>query len=256
MFYSSARIRDLKPGERAEEDFSFSLPAVCHLRARGLLEFRTPVTVFVGPNGAGKSTLLEALAISAGFPDAGGPLADGPAGLSGLQSSLHKRTVLRPVYPVRPPLRGFFLRADTHSELVGRMVSPKAQAGFNRLPPSHHLQHRSHGESVMDILAEHVDGAGIYFFDEPESGLSVIRQMALLAEIDQAVTRGGQFFIATHSPILLGIPRATILEVGDDGIVPIAFEDTEAVRATREFLADPSGVVKYVTAPDVEYLGD
>ncbi|WIM72168.1 AAA family ATPase [Corynebacterium suedekumii] len=104
----------------------------------------------------------------------------------------------------------------------------------------------SHGESVLSVLGDHVDGAGLYIFDEPESGLSVVRQMALVAEIQQAVQRGGQFIIATHSPIMLAVPDATIVEITEDGMVETVYDEAEAVVATREFLEDPEGTLKYI----------
>ena len=45
--------------------------------------------------------------------------------------------------------------------------------------------------------------------------------------------------IATHSPILLAYPGALIYELGDDGPVATAYEDTEHVRMTRAFLDSP-----------------
>ena len=108
------------------------------------------------------------------------------------------------------------------------------------------MQQRSHGESILDLVAEHVHGEGIYLLDEPEAGLSVIRQMALLAEIHHAAGRGAQFVIATHSPILPAVPGAQIVEINEAGLTPASFEDLESVAATREFLADPAGTARYL----------
>jgi predicted ATPase len=47
---------------------------------------------------------------------------------------------------------------------------------------------------------------------------------------------GSQFIIATHSPILLGLPGARILNFSEDGIQPIAYEDTESYQITKLFL--------------------
>ena len=47
---------------------------------------------------------------------------------------------------------------------------------------------------------------------------------------------GSQFIIATHSPILLGLPGAQILSFSDDGIQPICYEDTESYQITKLFL--------------------
>jgi len=50
------------------------------------------------------------------------------------------------------------------------------------------------------------------------------------------VLRGGQFIIATHSPIILAYPDATILHFSAAGIAPIAYHDTEHYKVTRAFL--------------------
>ena len=42
--------------------------------------------------------------------------------------------------------------------------------------------------------------------------------------------------IDTHSPILLGLPGAQILNFSDEGIRPIRYEDTESYQITKLFL--------------------
>ena len=48
---------------------------------------------------------------------------------------------------------------------------------------------------------------GIYILDEPEAALSPQRQLTLFMQIAQKAKEGSQFLIASHSPILLGLPR-------------------------------------------------
>lgn len=251
MSVSALRLPALERLAAAEVDeYVLELPAVRHLARLESLRLTTPVTVLVGDNGAGKSTLLEAVALAAGFPAVGGPISgfrgDARGVRTGTESQLARHLILRTTAPL---LRGFFLRAETQFLLLSEADTPTARAGRNTIAPGRPLHARSHGESVLDLVAEHVDGAGLYIFDEPEAGLSAVRQMALLAEIDQAVDRGAQFIIATHSAILPAIPRATILEINDAGILPVAYDHVESVQATREFLDYPGGVVDYLTRP-------
>jgi predicted ATPase len=52
---------------------------------------------------------------------------------------------------------------------------------------------------------------GLYLLDEPETALSPKSQIELLALLDKMSIDGhAQFIIATHSPILLACPSATI----------------------------------------------
>jgi predicted ATPase len=60
--------------------------------------------------------------------------------------------------------------------------------------------------------------------------------MSLLVSMHQLVGEGCQFVIATHAPIVLAYPEALIYRVGAEGIAEIAYDDTEQVALTREFL--------------------
>jgi predicted ATPase len=50
--------------------------------------------------------------------------------------------------------------------------------------------------------------------------------------------------IATHSPILMALPRAELLLLEGGTIAPIAYEDVEHVRITRAFLDDPESFLR------------
>jgi hypothetical protein len=63
--------------------------------------------------------------------------------------------------------------------------------------------------------------------DEPEAALSVTGNLALLRRITELVADGSQFVVATHSPILMGVPDAAIYQLGADGFERVAYEETE-----------------------------
>ena len=60
------------------------------------------------------------------------------------------------------------------------------------------------------------------------------------------VGEGSQFVVATHSPMLLAYPGALIYELDEDGIAPVAFEDTDVVRLTRDFLDSPERYFRHL----------
>ena len=60
--------------------------------------------------------------------------------------------------------------------------------------------------------------------------------MSALVVFDNLVRSGSQLIIATHSPILLAFPGATIYEFGEHGIRSVAYTETEQFRVTRDFL--------------------
>jgi predicted ATPase len=223
--------------ERVEsfDDYPFSLPAVRNLSR---LEFNPAVTFLVGENGSGKSTILEALATAAGFNPEGGSR-NFNFGTRASHSKLHRYLRLE-----RSPRRmrdGFFLRAESYYNVATEIERLNALGGGRPLLDSYggrSPHEQSHGESFLALINERFGGHGLYLLDEPEAALSPNRQLALLVRMHDLVAEAGQFIIATHSPILLAYPGATIYSFEPDGIRDIAYEETEHYQVTRRFLAD------------------
>lgn len=227
-------LRDYQavPGDAPE--WVDDVPAFRALRAAGRLEFQRPVTLITGENGVGKSSLVEGMAVSAGFNSDGGPYRAWRG---------KKDNPLRKVAAVSPGNRlmnGYFLRAEAHFG-----VSTTLMTFGHSLDSLHHM---SHGESVLHVIRENFHADGLYLLDEPEAGLSAVRQMTLLAELHQLAAAGAQIICATHSPILLGIPGADIWEFTGEGewLRGVDMRETTAFRAMRDFLADPAGVAQFM----------
>ncbi|MFP3381740.1 AAA family ATPase, partial [Bacillus sp. SIMBA_069] len=70
------------------------------------------------------------------------------------------------------------------------------------------LHQQSHGESFFSAFVERFQGNGLYILDEPEAALSPLRQISMLARINELVKQGSQFIISTHSPIIMAYPDA------------------------------------------------
>lgn len=66
--------------------------------------------------------------------------------------------------------------------------------------------------------------------------MSVQRQLALLIQLTTMATEGSQFLIATHSPILLGVPDAQILSFDDGRVEEITYEQTASYQITEMFI--------------------
>jgi predicted ATPase len=218
------------------ERYPFSIPAV---RALHSLDLHESVTYFVGENGTGKSTLIEAIAVAAGFNAEGGSRNFNFATRRS-ESELNEYIKL-----VRTPKRqrdGFFVRAESLYN-VATQIEELSTGGASTLLASYggkSLHDQSHGEAFLALALNRFRGHGLYILDEPEAALSPQRQLALLVLIDQLVRQqGSQFVIATHSPILMAYPMATIYHLKPEGeIDTIAYEDTEHYRITRDFLID------------------
>jgi predicted ATPase len=77
---------------------------------------------------------------------------------------------------------------------------------------------------------------GLYLLDEPEAALSTQNCLTALRRIHELVRDRSQLIIATHSPIILAYPEATIYHCKERGLEPVEYEDAEPVRLTRSFL--------------------
>ena len=83
----------------------------------------------------------------------------------------------------------------------------------------------------------------LYILDEPGASLSPQRQLTLLITIYELAKQGSQFIIASHSPILLGIPGAKILNFDSKEITPIDYQDTESYQITELFINNRAGLL-------------
>ncbi len=54
--------------------------------------------------------------------------------------------------------------------------------------------------------------------------------------MDRLAKQGAQFIVASHSPILLGIPGAQILSFDDGVIHECEYTDTESYQVTEMFV--------------------
>jgi predicted ATPase len=227
--------------------YPFCLPAV---RSLDQLDFHPKVTFFVGENGSGKSTLLEAIAVSLGFNAEGGSK-NFNFGTRRSHSELHEH--LRIAKGFKRPRSGFFLRAESFFNVATEIENLDAEPGLGAPVINSYggrsLHEQSHGESFLTLLTERFGGQGLYILDEPEAALSPQRQLAVLSRIHDLVRDGSQFVIATHSPLLMAYPDACIYQCGADGVVPVAYEDTEHFRVTRDFLMNPQRMLRGLLEP-------
>jgi predicted ATPase len=219
----------------SREGYPWTLPAVAGI-ADGL-GLHPSVTYFVGENGSGKSTLLEAIAVAAGMNPEGG---SSNFAFSTRASHSVLGESIRLVRGARRPRTDFFLRAESLFT---------AATYLEQLPPEHgdplasyggvSLHQQSHGESFLAVMINRFGPGGLYLLDEPEAALSSQNCLTCLRRIHELVLEGSQFIIATHSPIVLAYPEATIYACRDDGIERIAYDDAELVQLTRAFLEAP-----------------
>jgi predicted ATPase len=265
-------LRSVRPKSSLQDGpatFPFSVPVI---RSLETIDLPTPVTFFVGENGSGKSTLLEGIAAAIGLPTVGSESVRDDATL-GAQRALAKQ--LRLAWTTRTH-KGFFLRAEDffgftkylarlRSELQARLgeidveyanrsawarglaIGPTASS-IAELEQRYgvHLDANSHGESFLRLFRSRFVPGGIYLLDEPEAPLSPQSQLGLIAMLKDMVADDSQFIIATHSPILLAFPNATIYTFDERPPRRVPFNELEHVRLTRDFLNDPAAFLRHL----------
>lgn len=228
-FNEKPYLREIQLKRDFIEDFStypFNVPVVKEL---DYMEFHPDVTFFVGENGSGKSTLIEAIAVALGFNAEGGTKSS-QFSTSKTHSSLSH--YLKLVRSFKKPSDGYFLRAESFYNVASYMDEVDYLQGYG----GQSLHKQSHGESFMATLLNKLQGNGLYIFDEPEAALSPSRQMAAFSAIHDLAKNGAQFIVATHSPILLAYPNATIYQFSSTGFYEVSYEDTEHYEVTKDFL--------------------
>lgn len=216
-----------------KDSYLWTIPAIAGVER---VDFERPVTCFVGENGSGKSTLLEAMAVSYGFNPEGGTK---NYSFSTFDSHSELCDSLRLIRGSRKARWGYFLRAESFYNVATAEAAYSQSGGTPQ-----HLHEKSHGESFLATVQNNFRGGGVYLLDEPEAALSPQRQLTLLREIHTCAQTGAQFFIVTHSPILLGLPGAAILSFDDGPIHPIAYEETDSYQITSLFLSDRQRILR------------
>jgi predicted ATPase len=249
--------------------FPFTVPIIRELPE---LPLSPTVTFLVGENGSGKSTLLEGIAASANLPAVGSESVDLDATLDG-QRKLGSSLKLVWNSRVR---RGFFLRAEDFfgftkalSKMRTELLEQLARIDVEMADRSDYarrlakgplassladmerrygvnLDENSHGQSFLKLFQSRFVPDGLYLLDEPEAPLSPQSQLALMSMIGDMIQDNAQFVIATHSPILLGFPGATIYSCDQVPMARVEFEELDHVVITRDFLNARERFLKYL----------
>lgn len=245
--------------------FPYDIPAIKHANN---LDFSNQITFLVGENGTGKSTLLEAIACRLQLPHMDG------VGYS--KNSFDAAKTLLPYLELTWQIErsvGFFFRAEDFGDYlnsvhrVGTTIEnqmgdlgeeiPKhiieemknnANYQLRRMRQNYgqELDTFSHGEAYLHIMNEMINTRGIYLLDEPEAALSPAKQLTLISFLNQHLkTHNSQFIIATHSPMLLAYPEATIYEITPKSMKKTNLEDTEHYTVTKSFLNNPEAFLRH-----------
>lgn len=247
--------------------YPYDIPAI---RFAKNIEFSSPITFIIGDNGTGKSTLLETLACRLQLPHIDGY----GYTKSGFEAARKLIGTMELQWAIERSV-GFFFRAEDFGDFLNSIDRSDANLHsrfFRDLDgevPSHivqemkdsanHQLHKvrrdygqdlqafSHGEAYLQIMQQRINQRGIYLLDEPEAALSPAKQLSLIYFLHEHLqSYNSQFIIATHSPMLMAYPDATIYEVTQESMRPVALEETEHYSVTKSFLNNPNAFLRFL----------
>lgn len=149
------------------------------------------VNIFVGEQGTGKSTLLSILS------------SNNPNIINITENEIKKEDDDKDKEEIQPGKYYFNSEFDNpRTKNPEEFINAQNLLGYGGALLS---RKKSHGEIMEFLLFDSLSTITdtIVFIDEPETGLSIKNQYKLIKLINEAVERGCQFFIATHSYLII-----------------------------------------------------
>ncbi|PKK93356.1 MAG: ABC transporter ATP-binding protein [Tenericutes bacterium HGW-Tenericutes-6] len=225
--------------------------------------FKSPVTLLIGDNGSGKSTLLEILRAKLNLFKIG------------QKDEAFLNINLKASYHLHKP-RGFYFSSEDFTTYIDNLEKEKAWSkqeikniedqyknrsdyakSLAKMPHNrtlHEIDHlhdrnlneSSHGEAYLSFFKSRMRDHELILLDEPETPLSFENQLALLYIIKEGVEKGSQFIIATHSPVMMAYPQATIYQLSSDGLIETSYEKIEQVESLKQFLNHPDHFLRHL----------
>lgn len=126
--------------------------------------------------------------------------------------------------------------ADYENIKKMNLARRRTQSKYVREHLMDNVREQSNGESAFRYFSEKIQEDRLYLLDEPENSLSPVRQQELVQLLeDSARFFGCQFIIATHSPFLLSMKGAKVLDLDEDPVREKQWTQLPNVRAYYDF---------------------
>ena len=251
-------IKEVAFNKNSSQEYPYFLPFFGEK-----IEFNTPVTILVGENGSGKSTLLKLIKEQLGLYQIGKPI---------------KKVVSNDVKVtcnVKKP-KGFFFSSEDFTFYIKQLEDEKKESNqaleeikenyknrsllANDLAAMPHqrtlneinnlyerdLSQASHGEAYLPFFKSRLRSEHLILLDEPETPLSFHHQLSLMYLLKEAIDDKCQIIIATHSPVIMAYPQATIYKFTENSVDKVDYQSLEEVTLMRTFLINPNAFLSHL----------
>src|SRR5690606_13505862 len=102
------------------------------------------------------------------------------------------------------------------------------------------LSTASHGEAYLSFFKSRMRLNQLILLDEPETPLSFENQLALMYLLKEGIDMNSQFIIATHSPVIMAFPNATIYQFTERGLEIVPYKSINQVQNLKSCLDEPN----------------
>lgn len=233
--------------------------------------FNSPLTIIMGDNGSGKSTLIKLIAeklnavkLSNSSNDTVTDrlIKDAADKIKISMNSIPKKKLLfqgEDFNHYLNQLNGFkedaltslndietqYDHRSNYSRKLARLPHERSLAEINTLYDSE-LDRLSHGQSFLEFFSKRISDNGLFIIDEPEAALSMENQLVFLNILSKSIECNSQIIISTHSPIIAAYPDAQILEIKNDEITEVKYEDISSINFLKSFLENKEYYLRYL----------
>ena len=225
--------------------------------------FDAPITLLIGDNGCGKSTFLDILRTKLNLFKIGQKEYDftnidfkasfhlhKPKGLyfSSEDFTTYIHDLEREKKWSKEAIKEIDETYKNRSEFAKSLAKMPHSRTLHEIEHLHsrNLNESSHGEAYLSFFKSRMRPGQLILLDEPETPLSFQNQLALLYLLKEGIDNGSQFIIATHSPVIMAYPHATIYQFTENELMKASYDKIEQVESLKQFLNNPELYLRHL----------
>ncbi len=127
---------------------------------------------------------------------------------------------------------------DLEEVRASLLANSQTMSQYVRRTLPDNVREYSNGESGYRYFVNNIKENGLYFLDEPENSLAPARQQDLAQFLEESVRfYNCQFIIATHSPFLLAIRGARVVDMDADPVRVRDWHELPGIQVCYDFFA-------------------